>query len=102
MAGHITIEKYSLTKKQEKAYDKTIAKIRERYGSYASIAHHVYLNCDRLITGQGIRTWFGERRIPTTFVFVLYEIMDEEIDALTLCPWLAVHVELKNGPNASK
>ena len=93
--GHVTIEKYNLTKRQEQAYDRTIQQIRDRFGSYHQIAHHAYLNCDRLLTGQAWRTWFGDRRIPTTFVFVLYEIMDEEIDPLTLCPWLAKHVQLK-------
>lgn len=83
------------TKKQEQAYDRAVAKIRERFGSYAQIAHHVYLNCEKLHTGEGYRAWFAERRIPTHIVFSLYEIMDGEIDALALAPWLAEHVELK-------
>jgi hypothetical protein len=95
MAGGALSMRYDLTKSQEKAYDKTVAKIRERFGSYHQIAHHCYLASDRLLTGQAFLTWFAERRIPTTFVFVLYEIMDYEIDALTLCPWLAEHVQLK-------
>lgn len=86
----------NMTKRQEQAYDKTCSQVKERFGSYAQIAHHVYLNCDRLITGEAFRAWFAERRLPTHIVFVLYEIMDKEIDALTLCPWMTEHVELKN------
>ncbi len=87
--------KYDLTKRQEQAYDKTVKQIRFRFASFAQIAHHVYLASDTLFTGEAIRTWFAERRVPTTIVFVLYEIMDEEINPLTLCPWLAEHVQLK-------
>jgi len=90
-----TAIKYDLTKRQEQAYDRTAKKIHERFVSYAQIAHHVYLNCDQLFTGEAIRTWFAERRVPTTVVFVMYEIMDCEIDPLTLCPWLADHVALR-------
>ena len=83
------------TKKQEQAYDRAVAKIRDRFGSYSQIAHHVYLNCDKLLTGEAFRAWFAERRTPTHIVFVLYELMDEEIDPLAMCPWLTAHVELK-------
>jgi hypothetical protein len=83
------------TKKQEQAYDKTIAKIRDRFGSYHSIAVRVQINCGKEHTGQGFRQWIAERRIPTHIVFSLYEIMDEEIDPLTLCPWLGAYLELK-------
>jgi hypothetical protein len=84
-----------MTRKQEQAYDRTVEKIRERFGSYNQIAHHVYLNSEKLHTGEGFRAWFAARRVPTHIVFSLYEIMDEEIDPLTLCPWLAEHVEMK-------
>lgn len=90
----------NMTKKQEQAYDKTCVQVKDRFGSYAQIAHHVYLNCDRLLTGEAFRAWFAERRIPTHVAFVLYEIMDEEIDPLTLAPWLAVHVDLKEKSGA--
>lgn len=83
-----------MSKKQEKAYDKTIAKIRDRFGSYHSIAVRVQMNCDKEHTGQGFRQWFAERRVPTHIVFSLYEIMDEEIDPLTLCPWMAPHMKV--------
>ena len=91
----------SKTRRQEQAYDKTVAQIRERFGSYAQIQHHVYLNCDKLLTGEAFRAWFTERRTPTHIVFVLYEIMDGEIDPLTMCPWLAKHVEMRSGPGTS-
>ena len=90
------------TRRQEQAYDKTVAKIRFRFGSHNSIALRIYGNCDRELTSETIRAWFAERRVPTHIAFVLYEIMDQEIDPLTLCPWLGEHVELKNGPKASK
>jgi hypothetical protein len=52
-------------------------------------------NCGRELTGETIRSWFAERRVPTHIAFVLYEIMDFKIDPLTLAPWLAEHVVLK-------
>lgn len=85
----------TMNKKQEAAYDKTLAKIRELIGSYHSIAVRVQINCGKEHTGQGFRQWFAERRIPTHIVFALYEITDEQIDPLTLCPWLAQYVEMK-------
>lgn len=85
----------TMDRQQEQAYDKTIAKIRGVFGSYHSIAMRVYSNCGKEHTGEGFRAWFAERRIPTHIVFSLYEIMDGEIDPLTLCPWMAVHVRLK-------
>ena len=83
------------TRKQKIAYDRTVREIRDRFGSYALISHQVYLNSDKMLSGEAFRSWFVERRIPTHIVFVLYEIMDQEIDPLTLCPWLAEYVELK-------
>lgn len=80
---------------QQRAYDKTIRLIRTRLGSYHSIALRVYNNCGKEHTGEGFRAWFIERRVPTHIAFSLYEVMDEEIDPLTLCPWLAEHVELR-------
>lgn len=87
--------KYDLNKRQQAAYDKTVKQIHDRFGSYAQIAHHVFLNCEEHLTGEAFRTWFADRRVPTHIVFVLYEIMDFEIDPLTMCPWLAEHVTLK-------
>lgn len=83
------------TKRQEQAYDKTLAKIRDMIGSYHTIAVRVQMNCGKEHTGQGFRQWFAERRIPTHIVFSLYEVCDHEIDPLTLCPWMGEYVELK-------
>ena len=84
----------TMSKRQEQAYDKTLAKIRDKIGSYHTIAVRVQINCGKEHTGQGMRQWFSERRVPTHIVFSLYEIMDEEIDPLTLCPWMIPHVVL--------
>lgn len=53
------------------------------------------MNCGREVTGETVRAWFADRRVPTHIAFVLYEIMEYEINPLSLCPWLAEHVELK-------
>ena len=95
MPGARNFLKYELTHRQELSYDKTVKQIRDRFGSYHSIAVRVQMNCGKEHTGEGFRAWFANRRIPTHIVFALYEIMDEEINPLALCPWLAEHVQLK-------
>lgn len=85
----------NLTLRQSAAYDRTLKRIRAEFGSYHSIALRIYTNCGRELTGETVRAWFAERRVPTHIAFVLYEICDEEIDPLTLAPWLAEHVEMK-------
>jgi hypothetical protein len=84
-----------LTARQIKAYEKTLTVIHSRFGSYHTIALRIYTNCGREVTGETVRAWFAERRVPTHIAFVLYEICDHEIDPLSLCPWLAEHVELR-------
>lgn len=84
-----------MTQKQQKVYDRTLNTVKQRFGSYHQIALRIYANCEREVTGETVRQWFFDRRVPTHIAFVLYEMMDEQIDPLTLCPWLAEHVELK-------
>ena len=84
-----------MNKTQQKAYDRTTVQIRKAIGSYHQIALRVMFNCGKEHTGEAYRSWFAERRIPTHIVFSLYECMEERIDPLTLCPWLAEHVVLK-------
>ena len=84
-----------MTKRQTQAYEKTLTVIHNYFGSYHSIALRIYTNCGREVTGETVRQWFADRRVPTHIAFVLYEICDKKIDPLTLCPWLAEHVELK-------
>lgn len=84
-----------LNKTQEKAYDRTTRQIREYVGSYHTIAIRIMFNCGKELTGQTISDWFRNRRVPTHIAFALYEICDEQIDPLTLCPWLAEHVVLR-------
>ena len=84
-----------LTRRQIQAYDRTLLRLRDIFGSYNAIALRIYSNCGREVTSETVRTWFAERRVPTHIAFVLYELTDNEIDPLTLCPWLTVHVNLK-------
>lgn len=83
-----------MSKAQIRAYDKTLAEIREHFGSYHSIALRIYTNCGREVTGETVRAWFTDRRVPTHIAFVLFEIMEKAINPLHLCPWLAEHVQL--------
>ena len=83
-----------MSKRQTQAYDKTLNEIREHFGSYNSIALRIYTNCGREVTGETVRQWFAERRVPTHIAFVLYEVMERAINPLHLCPWLAEHVQL--------
>lgn len=89
----------AMTRRQEQAYDRTLKAVRERFGSYHTIALRIFTNCGRELTGETVRAWFAERRVPTHIAFVLYEICDGEIDPLTLAPWLAVHVTLTKQNN---
>ena len=84
-----------MTKKQQAAYDRTCQEIHERFGSNNAIAIQSHRITDTIITGETVRQWISERRIPAEFVFVLYELMDFEIDPLTLLPWLGKWVTVK-------
>lgn len=83
-----------MTKRQEQGYDKALKQVIDRFGSKHSIALRIFMNCNREVTAETVRLWFAERRVPTHIAFVLYEIMDEEIDPLALVPWLQSHVQL--------
>ena len=84
-----------MNKKQQSVYDRTIKLIRDRLGSPHTIAVLSYDITGSTVTGETVRGWFADRRIPTDFAFVLYELMDREIDPLVLAPGLAQWVELK-------
>jgi hypothetical protein len=84
-----------MTKNQQALYDKTCAQILERYGSTNAIAVRSVSITDDVITGETVRLWFRDRKIPTGFAFVLYVMMDRDIDPLTLCPHLRRFVTLK-------
>lgn len=92
----------NLTKRQEQAYDKALDKICELLGSKHAIALRIYFKCGREVTGETVRLWFVERRVPTHIAFALYELCDFTFDPLALCPWLAEYVTLKERPAASK
>jgi hypothetical protein len=85
-----------MTKKQQALYDKTCEQIRERYGSTHAIAVRSVMITDEVISGETVRTWFRDRTVPTDFAFVLYLMMDREIDPLALCPHLRRFVVLKD------
>ena len=80
--------KKPLTKRQEARYDKVCDSVRNRFGSFESIARQSWLICDEEITGQTVRIWFSERRIPTDFCFILYEMMGRSFDLCDLMPWM--------------
>ena len=84
-----------MTKKQQEQYDKTCAKLIELFGSTNAIAIRSHQITDEIITGETIRVWMRDRKIPSEFVFVLHEMADREIDPLALLPWLRRWVVLK-------
>ena len=90
-----------LTKKQEQAYDKTTQYICDIIGSKHAIALRIFFNCGREVTGETVRLWFAERRVPTHIAFALYEICEYTFDPLTLCPWMNEFVVLKERPATS-
>ena len=86
--------------RQKAQYDKTCGLIRDRFGSTNAIAIHSHHITGNIITGETVRQWLTERRIPTDFAFVLYEMMDRKIDPLTLTPYIARWVEMKAAPGS--
>ena len=92
----------NLNKRQQTAYNKVCTQVRVRYGSYHSIALRMFVHTDEEVTGETVRTWFLSQKIPVEYCFVLYEMMDREINLFDLLPWLENYAELKNGPVASK
>ena len=84
-----------MNKRQQAVYDETCDHIRDTYGSYNTIAVRSVQITDEVITGETVRTWFLERKIPADFVFVLYQMMEQEIDPLSLLPWMRRWVTLK-------
>lgn len=84
-----------MSRKQQAEYDRTVKTILNRFGSTNAVAIQSHQITNEIVTGETIRLWFKNRKIPAEFVFVLYEMMDREIDPLTLLPWLRRFVELK-------
>ncbi len=85
----------TMTKNQQAQYDKTCQSILQKFGSTNAIAIRSVQITDGIITGETVRLWFRDRKVPPEFVFVLYEMMDEEIDPLSLLPWLRRWVVMK-------
>ena len=85
----------TMNKKQQAEYDKTCQEIMDRFGSTNAIAIRSHQITDDIITGESVRLWFRNRKIPTEFAFVLYQMMEKEIDPLSLVPWLKRWVEMK-------
>ena len=80
--------KKPLTKRQEARYDKVCGQVRDRFGSHESIARHAFALASEEVTGNTVRVWFIERRIPTDFCFVLYEMMGHTFSLCDLMPWM--------------
>lgn len=84
-----------LTEQQESDYDETLQTIRDELGSYHAISIRIYMNCERTVSSETVRTWFANRTVPVEIVFSLYEILDRTFDPFTLVPWLKRHVKLR-------
>lgn len=80
--------KKPLTKRQEARYDKVLSGVRDRFGSHESIARQAFALFSEEVTGNTVRVWFVERRIPTDFCFVLYEMMGHTFRLCDLMPWM--------------
>jgi hypothetical protein len=89
-----------MTKKEQAEYDKTCQLIVQHFGSTNAIAIRSHYYTDDIITGETVRIWIRDHKIPVEFAFVLYEMMDEKIDPLTLAPWLRQWVRLNKNPRA--
>lgn len=84
-----------MTKTQQAQYDRTCRAILDKIGSTNAIAIQSHPYTGEIITGETVRLWMRGRKIPAEFCFVLYQMMDCEIDPLTLLPWLRKWVVMK-------
>jgi len=84
-----------MNKKQQVEYDKTCKTIVDHFGSTNAIAIRSHQVTDEITTGETVRIWIRDRKIPAEFCFVLFEMMEYKIDPLTLLPWLRRWVTLK-------
>ena len=58
-------ESLTRVQKQQKVYDQTLNAVKRQFGSYHQIALRIYANCEREVTGETVRQWFFDRRVPT-------------------------------------
>jgi hypothetical protein len=80
--------KKPLTKRQESRYDRVCEDVRIRFGSYESIARQAFVLSNEEVAGNTVRVWFQDRKIPTDFCFILYEMMGHTFRLCDLLPWL--------------
>jgi hypothetical protein len=78
-----------LSVRQRNRYDHICFEIRSTIGSFETIARKVSGLNGEEISGETIRRWFTDRSIPTEYCFVLYELMEQQINVFHLQPWLA-------------
>lgn len=84
-----------MNKKQQAEYDKTCKFLREFFTSYNNAATQLFSVTGEGVTGETVRNWMIERRMPAEIVFVMYELTDKAFDPLSLLPWLRRWVILK-------
>ena len=77
-----------LTKKQIKKYDAACELITNTFGSYNRVASALESHTGLYITGQTVRIWMQERKLPVPYAITLADMVSE-IDVFNLLPWLA-------------
>jgi hypothetical protein len=77
-----------LNKAEQDAYMRICHRVRERFGSYHSIALRIFTLTGEEITGETVRNWFLAQKIPTDYCFVVWHMMEMDFSIETLLPWM--------------
>ena len=77
----------------EKKYDSAVEAVRECLGSYESIAGQCFAHTGQRVTGNAIRRWFVERRIPVEYAAVFSDLTFGEVTVTDFFPWLTRYVQ---------
>lgn len=72
----------------EKKYDAGIAKIRSTLGSYESIAAQLFAHTGVHISGNAVRRWLMERKIPVEYAAIFSELTFQAVSVQDFYPWL--------------
>jgi len=88
---HPVLDNYPIDAKR---YDKAVAVVRKTLGSYERIATDCYNHTGTRITGQAVRCWFLDRKIPIEYAAVFVDLTDGAVEVFDFFPWLEDYLPL--------
>ena len=78
---------YTMTKRQEQAYDKAYNAALVKAGGVSRLSHELSQRSGQYISHQAVRNWKTKRRIPPEWALVMEEF-HEAANFFDLVPWL--------------